>query len=110
MEVRNILILATTCIAAGAACGTSRGSFDTGTQSASDGGAGIVYVPAGTHVECVLSNIPDPARLTLVKRVVNAFGGDKRPDDWTLTAGPLARTIPSEQILRAIRALTVSSY
>jgi hypothetical protein len=41
MEVRNILILATTCIAAGAACGTSRGSFDTGTQSASDGGAGI---------------------------------------------------------------------
>lgn len=48
-----------------------------------------VAVPNGADVTCTAVNDDVPARLTLVKEVVNDDGGTAEPEDWTLTAtGP----------------------
>ncbi len=44
----------------------------------------VTLVP-GANVTCTFENDDDdPARLTVVKEVDNAFGGDAQPNDWTL--------------------------
>ncbi|WP_262848630.1 VWA domain-containing protein [Mumia quercus] len=48
-----------------------------------------VAVPNGADVTCTAVNDDQPARLTLIKEVVNDDGGTAEPEDWTLTAtGP----------------------
>jgi hypothetical protein len=52
------------------------------------GGDGTVTAAPGQSIQCTATNIPQPARLTLVKQVRNIHGGTARPSDWTLTATP----------------------
>ena len=43
-----------------------------------------VTLALGDSKNCVLANDDDPAKLTIVKEVTNAFGGDKDADDFVL--------------------------
>ena len=48
----------------------------------------LTLAPGGSAV-CTITNNDKPARLTLVKKVINDNGGTKRPTAWTLSAqGP----------------------
>jgi hypothetical protein len=51
------------------------------------GGDGTVTPQPGQNIVCTATNVPEPAKLTLVKDVIN-HGGDAKPTDWTLTATP----------------------
>ena len=57
-----------------------------------DGLNGGVTVPLGFAVRCEARNVT--TELTLVKRVVNSFGGTAVPSAWNLTATPVAPPTP----------------
>ena len=61
---------------------------DGSTGSEFDGLNGGVTVALGQNAECTANNIAQPAKLTLVKTVLNTHGGTAGPTDWTLTATP----------------------
>jgi hypothetical protein len=49
-----------------------------------------VTIGVGDHATCTITNTAIDPRLTLVKQVVNVYGGTARATDWTLTAaGPM---------------------
>lgn len=52
-----------------------------------EGADGSIVVPVGDHVVCTAINIPEAARLTLVKDLIK-HSGTAEPTDWTLTAAP----------------------
>ena len=99
-----------TTLAAGAAgswdCQQILGPDDEGLEDFG-GSNGTVMVPLGVHAQCTVVNIPQPARLTLVKKVVNVLGGYERPADWTLTARPLGSSASSASSASALPASTV---
>jgi Prealbumin-like fold domain/von Willebrand factor type A domain len=51
------------------------------------GADGTVTPQPGQNIVCTATNVPLPAKLTLVKDLIN-HGGDAKPTDWTLTATP----------------------
>jgi hypothetical protein len=57
---------------------------------AASSNATSVTIAVGDHATCTITNTAIDPRLTLVKQVVNAYGGTARATDWTLTAaGPM---------------------
>jgi hypothetical protein len=51
------------------------------------GADGTIIVPVGEHVVCTAVNVPEAAKLTLVKELIK-HSGSAEPADWTLTATP----------------------
>jgi hypothetical protein len=66
------------------------------------GGDGTVKAAPGEDIECTATNIPQPAKLTLIKHVVNDFGGKGKPTDWTLTATPRVHRVPPAPRLKGV--------
>jgi hypothetical protein len=57
---------------------------------AASSNATSVTIAVGDHATCTITNTAIDPRLTLVKQVVNAYGGTASATDWTLTAaGPM---------------------
>jgi hypothetical protein len=52
-----------------------------------DGADGTITLAPGVDVVCTATNVPLPAKLTLVKELLK-HGSGTRPTDWTLTATP----------------------
>jgi Prealbumin-like fold domain/von Willebrand factor type A domain len=52
-----------------------------------DGADGTITLAPGADVVCTATNVPLPAKLTLVKELLRHSSGTK-PTDWTLTATP----------------------
>ncbi len=70
-----------------------------------------VSIALGAEVTCTIINDDQPAELTLVKEVVNEFGGTAAPTDWTLSAvGPTPITGPTGDPAVTAAAVDAGSY